>query len=111
ENLTTPLVPAYLPWHDSWAYITGAAYVAAGLAMLFDIVPRLAAALSTAQMGGFLLLIWIPLVASGQANEFRFGEFVATCLLTAAGWVVPDSYRDEPSLMRTKRSAPVASPG
>ncbi|HVV32055.1 MAG TPA: hypothetical protein VHC73_02410 [Vitreimonas sp.] len=99
ENLTTPLVPAYLPWHGSWAYITGGAYLAAGLAILFDIIPRLAAALATAQMAGFLLLIWIPLLASGHADEFRFGEFVATCVLVAAAWVVTDSYRDEAWLM------------
>jgi uncharacterized membrane protein len=98
-ELTTPLVPAYLPWRESWAYITGGAYLAAGLAILFNILPRLAAALATAQMAGFLLLIWVPLVASGQANEFRFGEFVATCVLTAAAWVITDSYRETPWLI------------
>jgi uncharacterized membrane protein len=98
-DLTAPLVPAYLPWHVGWAYFTGGAYIAAAVAILTGVCARLAAALTTAQMGGFLLLIWVPLVASGRASEFRFGEFVATAVLTAAAWVVTDSYRNAPWLM------------
>jgi hypothetical protein len=98
-DLTAPLVPAYLPWHVGWAYFTGGAYIAAAVAILTGVCARLAAALTTAQMGGFLLLIWVPLVVAGHASEFRFGEFVATSVLTAAAWVITDSYRDAPWLM------------
>ena len=100
-DLTAPLVPSYLPWHVGWAYFTGGAYIAAGVGIVTGVLARLAAALATAQMGGFLLLIWVPLVASGQANEFRFGEFVATCVLTAAAWVITDSYRGADWFSRT----------
>jgi uncharacterized membrane protein len=93
-NLTTPLVPAYLPWHDSWAYITGDAFILAALAILFDLAPRLAAVLNTVQMGGFLVLIWLPVVASGKADGTQFGEFVNTCVLTAAAWVIAEAYGD-----------------
>jgi len=98
-NLTVPLVPAYLPWRLGWAYFTGAAYLAAGLAILTGVSARLAAALAAAQMGGFLLLIWLPTVVSGHADRFRFGEFVATCVLTAGAWVISDSYRGAPWLI------------
>ena len=90
---TAPLVPAWLPAHVFWAYFTGATFVAAGVAILAGPWARLAAVLSAIQMGLFTALIWIPMVAAGAATEPQWGEFVVSCALTAAGWVVADSYR------------------
>jgi uncharacterized membrane protein len=107
-NLTAPLVPAWLPWHVGWAYFTGCTYLAAGVAMLIGVCARLAAVLSTAQMGGFTLLVWVPMMVTGHVSAFQQGEFVVSCALTAAGWVVADSYRGMPWFATGKRS-PVSS--
>ena len=108
-DMTAPLVPAWLPGSGiAWAYFTGGAYLAAGIAVLTGVFARLAAALSTLQMGGFLVLIWIPLAASGHIGAFQWGEFVVTCVLVASGWVVTDSYRDRGWF--AARSGPMASP-
>ena len=104
-NLTAPLVPAWLPWHVGWAYFTGCTYLAAGVAMLIGVCARLAAVLSTAQMAGFTLLVWVPMMVTGHVSAFQQGEFVVSCALTAAGWVVADSYRGIPWLATGKRSA------
>ena len=48
-NQTAPLVPAWLPYHVAWAYLTGAAQIVAGFAVLLSIVPRLAAMLEAAR--------------------------------------------------------------
>lgn len=104
-ELTAPLIPVWLPGHVFWAYFTGAAYFAAGVAILVGVCARLAAVLSALQMGAFIFLVWVPIALAGHMSIFNWGELVATCVLTAAAWVVADSYRGMPWLAVTKRSS------
>jgi uncharacterized membrane protein len=100
---TADLVPTWLPWHLGWAYLTGVAFVLAGVAILSGVCARLAASLSALEMGLFGLLVWVPRAAAGTLNAFQWGEFASTFALTASGWVVADSYRNAPWLAAGQR--------
>jgi uncharacterized membrane protein len=105
-NLTAPLIPNWLPGHVALAYFTGGAYLAAGVAMIIGVYARLAAALSALQMGLLTLLVWVPLLAEGLMTAGQRSEFAISWALTAAGWVVADSYRGVPWLaVGTRREA------
>lgn len=105
-NLTTPLVPGWLPAHLFWAYFFGCTYIAAGAALIIGVLARLAAALVTVQMGLFTLLVWIPMLAAGHLHSITgssWKEFVVSWTLTACGWLLTDSYSGMPWLALNRK--------
>jgi hypothetical protein len=90
---TISLIPNWLPGHLFWTYFTGCAFIAAGVAALTGVCARLAVTLSVLQITLFLVLVWLPIVATGSGNAFQWSETILNVALSAAVWVVADSYR------------------
>jgi uncharacterized membrane protein len=93
---TADLVPSWLPFRYGWAYFTGAAHIAAGIAIFFNILPRLAATLETLMMGVFTVLVWIPAAIETPSQRFAWTALLMSTVITAGAWIVTDSYRKAP---------------
>jgi uncharacterized membrane protein YphA (DoxX/SURF4 family) len=91
-NLTIPLVPRWLtPSQVFWAYATGVAHIAAGLAILSGVQARLAAILLTVMYASFTPLVHLPLLLAEPSRYFYWTENALNLALTGAAWVVADS--------------------
>jgi uncharacterized membrane protein len=91
-NLTAPLVPTWLPPSQTfWAYATGAAQIAAGIALVTGVKARLAAILLVAMYVGFGLLVHLRLMLSGPSSHAALAENVTNLVLIGVAWVVADS--------------------
>lgn len=93
---TAAMVPNWLPYRMDWAYFTGAAHIAAGLAIALNVLPRLAATLEAWMMGGFTVLVWVPLVIATPSQRFVWTGLLISTVITAAGWIVAASYGQAP---------------
>ncbi len=102
---TVSLVPAWLPYRTAWADLAGAGQIAAGLGVVFSVLPRLAAASEASMMSLFTLLVWIPAVITKPSLPSNWVEFLFTFALAGASWVIFESL----SLQREIRS-PTLSP-
>ena len=91
-NLTVPLVPQWLPPGQTfWAYATGVAHIAGGLAILTGVKDRLAAILLTVMYASFTPLVHVPLFLANPSNHGNWAENATNLVLTGAAWVVADS--------------------
>jgi uncharacterized membrane protein len=80
-----------LPDPMAWACFTGACSIAAALALLFGVWPRLAATLEALMLGLIAVAYWAPALHTGRTATTAF---IISLLIAAGVWVVADSYRD-----------------
>jgi uncharacterized membrane protein len=95
---TAEMVPTWLPGRLEFAYCTGFCHAAAGLGIIFGIVPRLAATLEAIMMSLFGLLVWVPSFITHPRPEWatppqnQYSELVVTLVLAASAWIVAASF-------------------
>ena len=83
---TADFVPAWLPHHVGWAYFTGGAHIAAGLGILFGVLPRMAAMAEGAMIGLFTALAWGPAVLAAPKTRMPWTGFFISWVFGAAVW-------------------------
>jgi len=93
-NMTAPLIPSWIPFHVPLGYITGACHFAAGVAILANVVPRLAATLEAIMVSLFTIIIWVPAVAAAPLSRSNWGEIFASAAISGAAFLVAGSYSE-----------------
>jgi uncharacterized membrane protein YphA (DoxX/SURF4 family) len=88
-GFTAAMVPAWIPPGGMfWAYATGVAHVAGGLAILARIQARLAATLLAAMYGGFALLLHAPRVVAAPTAHIEWIMLAIATSLSGAAWAI-----------------------
>jgi len=85
---TAKLVPAWLPYRNGWAYLTGAGQIASGLGVLFSMLPRIAACAEAIMISLFTLLVWAPAVFAEPKTRLPWTAFFVSWAIASAAWVV-----------------------
>ena len=84
-ELVSSMIPAYIPFHTFFTYLTGTTLLLASVALLIPELRKLATLLSAFQIGGWLLLLHLPhAFYSGGDEWIGVGEtlsFTGICLL------------------------------
>lgn len=83
---TASLVPAWLPFKRGWVYFTGTAQVAAGLGVMFWVLPSLAATLEAVALSIFTIVVWVPGLFSAHAGRLQWTAVIMSAMITAGAW-------------------------
>jgi len=94
-----------------WAYATGAARVAAGLAILTGVPVRLAAGLLTVMFAAFGVLLHAPLAFADPASHLNWVMNAMNLALTGAAWVVANSLAERRAPPPGRRRPPCVKRG
>lgn len=87
-------VPAWLPLRIGWLYLTGAGHIAAGLAILLGVLPRLAAVLEAGQITAFVILVHIPSVYRAPGDRLQWAMLVYALAIAGSAWLTAATFGD-----------------
>ncbi|MGZ6057976.1 MAG: hypothetical protein ACXWLP_00850 [Myxococcaceae bacterium] len=71
-EIIASIVPAWIPWHQFWAYFIGACFIAAAVSLVTRIQARLAASMLALTFFLFVVLMDAPGLAEDPRDRFAF---------------------------------------
>ena len=90
-QFTADMIPAFIPAHLFWAYFTGGAHLAAGIAFLTNVLVRLASILFAVMVSGFVLLLHLPRTIGEPGSRAEWTMIVIALTISAAAWCTAGS--------------------
>jgi uncharacterized membrane protein YphA (DoxX/SURF4 family) len=85
---TAEFVPAWLPYREGWAYLTGVGQMASGLGVLFGVLPRVAAWAEAGMLSLFTILVWAPAIFAAPRTRLPWTAFFISWAIASGAWVV-----------------------
>jgi len=83
-------VPGWLPGHMFWAYFTGVAHCAAGVAILTGVLAGLASRLFAIMLSSWVLFVHIPRVFATPRDRHEWTTFFVALVLTGLAWILAE---------------------
>lgn len=96
------LVPVWMPWRLYWPYVTGVAFIAAGVSILIKVRARLAATLLGVMFGLWVLLLHAPRVAAKPHDRAEWTSLLVATAMCGGAWLVAGSVARAVSAKRTE---------
>jgi uncharacterized membrane protein len=85
------MIPAWIPDRMWWPYLTGAANLAAGLALISGVKARLAGLAVGLMYLSWLVLIHVPAVVAAPHDPGEWNRLLVALALAGGAWVVSDT--------------------
>jgi uncharacterized membrane protein len=84
---TASMIPEWIPFRVFWAWFTGVGHIAAGLAIVTGVLPRIGSTLLALMFSGFVLLVHIPRIVADVGDRVEWHLLGTALLLTGAAWI------------------------
>jgi uncharacterized membrane protein len=97
-------IPKWIPAHLFWAYFTGVAFWAAGLAILSGVQARLGSRLLAIMLSSWVLILHIPRVVAAVGDRHEWDTLLLAVAQTGAAWIVTGSLERLQSLLDANRT-------
>jgi hypothetical protein len=86
------LIPAWIPGRLFWAYFTGAAFVAAALAMTTKVMARLASLLLGVMFLLWVLILHVPRVAHAMHDGNEVTSLFVALAMSGIGFILTERF-------------------
>ncbi|MEO6688844.1 MAG: hypothetical protein ABIS07_05280 [Dokdonella sp.] len=92
NDYVASVIPGWIPAHMFWAWFTGVAHFAAGVAILVNVKARLAATLAGVMYGCWVLILHVPRALAAPNSRAEWTSLAVALSLTGAAWLVAASF-------------------
>jgi uncharacterized membrane protein len=107
-KFTASMIPGWIPFHVAFACLTGAGHIAAGLGLLFGVLPRLAATAEAAMISIFVLFANSAAVIGQPGSHDQWAELFVAIAIAGAAWAIAGSLDGAPWGLRSSPPQPAA---